>query len=186
MIEKLIVKIAQALDKYKIPYMIIGGQAVLFYGGVRLTEDIDITLGIDIDKLNQMKKLLKEIGLITPKNINDDFTRKTNVLIGIDKATGIRVDFIFSFTPYERQALKRTKKVKLNNYNVKFASCEDVIIHKMFAGRPRDLEDAQVLLAKNFKRLDITYIKKWLKSFSKIIADTPVKEFKKMIKGVMS
>ncbi|GAH89718.1 unnamed protein product, partial [marine sediment metagenome] len=32
MIEKLIKKIAQRLDKDKVPYMIIGGQAVLLYG----------------------------------------------------------------------------------------------------------------------------------------------------------
>ena len=51
MIEKLIKKIARHLDKDKIPYMIIGGQAVLLYGTPRLTRDIDITLGIDTDKL---------------------------------------------------------------------------------------------------------------------------------------
>ncbi|GAH87084.1 unnamed protein product, partial [marine sediment metagenome] len=30
--------------------MIIGGQAVLLYGEPRLTRDIDVTLGDDIDK----------------------------------------------------------------------------------------------------------------------------------------
>ena len=39
MIKKLIKKIAKSLDKEGIPYMIIGGQAVLLYGRTRLTRD---------------------------------------------------------------------------------------------------------------------------------------------------
>jgi len=39
-LEKLIIKIAKILDKYEIPYMIIGGQAVLIYGEPRLTKMI--------------------------------------------------------------------------------------------------------------------------------------------------
>lgn len=53
MIEKLIKKVAQRLDEDKIPYMLIGGQAVLLYGRPRLTQDIDITLGIDTDKFHR-------------------------------------------------------------------------------------------------------------------------------------
>ncbi len=181
MFQKLIVKIVKRLDRNSIPYMLIGGQAVLLYGIVRLTEDIDITLGVDIDKLNQMKKILKETGLAIPKSINDNFVKKTNVLVGIDKDTGIRVDFIFSFTPYEKQALKKARKVRLNNYKVNFASCEDTIIHKMFAARPRDLEDAKILLQKNIKGLDTLYIKKWLKEFSDIAGYDLVKAFKKTL-----
>lgn len=181
MIQKLIVRIAKRLDQNNIPYMLIGGQSVLLYGVVRLTEDIDITLGVDIDKLSKMKRLLKEAGIVIPKNIDDNFVKKTNVLVGIDKDTGIRIDFIFSFTPFELQALKRTKNVRLNNYNVKFASCEDTIIHKMFAARPRDLEDVNILLEKNIKTLDITYIKKWLKEFSDIAGYSLVNKFKEFL-----
>ena len=47
MFEELIVKIARELKKADLPYMIIGGQAVLLYGAPRLTKDIDITLGVD-------------------------------------------------------------------------------------------------------------------------------------------
>jgi hypothetical protein len=35
---------AAGLNEQNIPYMIIGGQAVLLYGKPRLTRDIDITL----------------------------------------------------------------------------------------------------------------------------------------------
>lgn len=40
MIEELLKKIAQCLDEDKIPYMIIGDQAVLIYGRPRLNLNI--------------------------------------------------------------------------------------------------------------------------------------------------
>jgi len=63
MIEKLIKKTARHLDRQKIPYMIIGGQAVLLYGRPRLTRDIDITLGIDTDKYESIEGVCKKLKL---------------------------------------------------------------------------------------------------------------------------
>lgn len=168
MIEKLIKKIAQRLDKDKIPYMIIGGQAVLLYGTPRLTRDIDITLGIDTDKFPLIEGICRKLGLkVLPEN-PEDFTRETKVLPAEELKLRIRVDFIFSFTPYEAQAIKRTKEVVMNGYPVKFASCEDVIIHKIFAGRAVDEEDVKNILIKNKKSIDLEYIRRWLSEFSKI------------------
>ena len=45
-----------------------------------------------------------------------------------------------------------------------FASAEDLIIHKIFAGRPRDIEDVRSILLKT-PDLDRTYIRKWLSEF---------------------
>jgi len=168
MFEKLIKRIAQRLDEHKIPYMIIGGQAVLVYGRPRLTRDIDITLGIDADDFTLVEKACKKLKLkILPEN-PEAFVKETRVLPAEEPKSKIRVDFIFSFTAYEAQALKRAKKVNIDNYPVKFASCEDVIIHKMVAGRAIDEEDVKSILAKNEGSIDLKYTKKWLSEFDKI------------------
>ena len=168
MIEKLLHKIAQILDEKNIPYMIIGGQAVLLYGSPRLTRDIDITLGVDTDKFLPIAGICRELGLsILPEN-PEDFVKETKVLPTDDPESRMRVDFIFSFTPYETQAIQRTQKVLINNYPVKFASCEDLIIHKMIAARAIDIEDIKKILIKNKNSIDIDYIKKWLIEFGQI------------------
>jgi hypothetical protein len=41
MFEEILSKIGAILKKHNIPYMIIGGQAVLLYGEPRLTRDIE-------------------------------------------------------------------------------------------------------------------------------------------------
>lgn len=166
MFEKLITRIARELKKADLPYMIIGGQAVLLYGTPRMTKDIDITLGLDAESLESFLPVIDAMNLkIIPEDFRS-FVQQTFVLPARDEESGIRVDFIFSFTPYERQAISRSKTVLLEGIDVVFASAEDLILHKVFAGRPRDLEDVKSILLKN-PGIDKEYIKKWLTEFEK-------------------
>jgi len=179
--ERLIKKITRYLDKNKIPYMIIGGQAVLLYGSPRLTRDIDITLGIDTEEFSKIEKICKKANLkILPKN-PEAFANETKVLPAEDEKSGIRVDFIFSFSNYERQAIQRARKVSLAGYSVRFASCEDVIIHKVLAARSVDEEDVRNILIKNKDSINLKYIKSWLSEFSNISEQKQaLKRFKRL------
>ena len=166
MFEDLIARIAKELRTADLDYMIIGGQAVLLYGTPRMTKDIDITLGVDAGGLERLLSAIDAIDLrVIPQDLRS-FVEQTSVLPTREEKSGIRVDFIFSFTPYERQAISRSKAVALSGTDVMFASVEDMIIHKIFAGRPRDLEDVRSILIKN-PDLDIMYVKKWLREFEK-------------------
>ena len=164
MFDETLARIAGALESAGIPYMIIGGQAVLLHGEPRLTRDIDITLGINIDRLEILLDMTRRLSLkLLPEDVLA-FVQKTMVLPAIEEETGIRVDFIFSFTPYESQAIQRATKVRILDRDVRFASAEDLIIHKIFAGRPRDIEDVRNVVMKN-PDLDIAYTERWLKAF---------------------
>lgn len=164
MFEELLSRLGEALKNHHIPYMIIGGQAVLLYGEPRLTRDIDITLGVNIDRLEDIVKIVKMIPLkFLPSDVYG-FVKSTMVLPTIHEDTGIRVDFIFSFSPYEQQAISHSRKISILGKEVSFATPEDVIIHKIFAGRPRDLEDVRTILLKN-PDIDLRYIEEWLKEF---------------------
>jgi len=85
------------LDEAGIPYMVVGGQAVLLYGEPRLTKDIDITLGVTLESLGKVLALAQHNAL-NPLVDPETFTRRTLVLPCQDQQTGIRVDFIFSFS----------------------------------------------------------------------------------------
>ncbi len=164
MFKDLLKRVADGLSRNAIPYMVIGGQAVLLYGEPRLTKDIDITLGVGVEALPKMKEVVDALGFnYLPPDI-EDFVRQTMVLPVIDGPSGIRIDFIFSFSPYERQAIERAKEVELGGGRIRFASLEDVVIHKMIAGRARDIEDIRTILLKN-PDYDREYIRTWLARF---------------------
>jgi predicted nucleotidyltransferase len=166
MLEALLKKLTRQLDDLLVPYMIIGGQAVLLYGRPRLTRDIDITLGIDVDEIVKIESLCRSLNLKILVENPQAFTDQTRVLPTEDPESRLRIDFIFSFTSYERQAIKNANPVQISDFSVNFASCEDVIIHKMIAGRAIDKEDVKSILAKNKASLDTAYIEKWLKEFA--------------------
>jgi predicted nucleotidyltransferase len=167
MFEQILENIATVLAAQNIPYMIIGGQAVLLYGEPRLTRDIDITLGMGIEKLPQLLEAAKQAKLQPLPANPSDFVGKAWVLPCEEPQSKIRVDFIFSFTPYEQNAIGRAKNITIGKSQVKFAAPEDIIIHKLFAGRGRDIDDAVSILEKN-EKLDAPYIKKWLMQFEEV------------------
>ncbi len=164
MFQTLLAKLSRVLDGPGIPYMVIGGQAVLLHGEPRLTRGIDITLGVDTSALTKVLALAKTIGLIPSVRDVEQFVRKTNVLPLSDKRATIRVDLIFSITPYEAQAIQRAESRSMQGTPIRFATVEDLVIHKLVAGRPRDLEDIRGILARR-QNLDEAYLKRWLPTF---------------------
>ena len=183
MFENLLKSIALQLKKASIPYMVIGGQAVLLYGEPRLTRDIDVTMGMGVDGLDKVKQITQFVGLRSLIQNEKEFVERNMVLPTIDKKSAIRVDFIFSFSPYERQAIERARNIKLGRSLVKFASLEDVVIHKVIAGRARDLEDVKSILLKNQNYRSV-YIKKWLKEFDKSLGGKFQKVFRSIEKEI--
>ncbi len=169
MLERLLERLGCILEKSKIPYMIIGGQAVLLYGESRLTRDIDLTLGIEPDEFDKVSALAENIGLEILVPHPEEFVRKTLVLPTEDPESGFRIDFIFSMTPYEKSAIQRAISKKVGDATLKFSSVEDLIIHKIFAGRARDIEDVKSIIIKN-PNFDKSYVKKWLKEFDKSLS----------------
>lgn len=183
MFQILLEKIASELIKKEIPYMVIGGQAVLVYGEPRLTKDIDITLGLGLDGLHKIKGIVEKLKLKYLIADAEEFVQKTMVLPVINEKSGIRVDFIFSFSPYERQAIERANDIKMGNTDVKFAALEDVVIHKIIAARARDLEDVKSVLLKN-PDFDAKYIRHWLGEFDKSLDEHFVETFEKLAEQV--
>ena len=164
----LLARLARALDDRQLPFMLIGGQAVLVHGVPRLTEDIDVTLEVDPRELPRVLELCGALGLTSLVTDVEAFVRETFVLPVRDEGTAMRVDFVFSTTPYERQAIARAVRVRLGDATIPFATAEDLIVHKLFAGRPRDWEDAVGVARRGGARIDWAYIARWAAEFAAV------------------
>jgi hypothetical protein len=160
--------LAERLRARRLPFMLIGGQAVLLHGRPRLTEDIDVTLGIGPEGWTSVREVCDELGLSPLPDDIEQFVRETFVLPARHPGTRIRVDFIFSTTPYEREAIRRAVQVTLQGVDVPFATAEDLILHKLFAARPRDLEDAVGVVRRKGHELDWSYLERWAQEFASV------------------
>jgi hypothetical protein len=101
------------------------------------------------------------------------------VLPCLEPTTNIRIDFIFSLSAYEQEALKHAHRVPVGHVEVCFGSVEDLIIHKMVAGRPRDLEDVRGILLKK-PALDSDYIEHRLSEFDRSLDRQLAQQFNEM------
>jgi len=170
MLQELLSDFVRVLDQARIPWMVIGGQAVLVHGEPRLTRDVDITVGLGLDRLEELLEIVATIGwkpLVDP----DEFTRRTMVLPCGVTGSPLRVDLILADSPYETEALRRAQEAgDARTDGIRFATPEDVVIHKLIAGRTRDLEDARSILLKQ-PELDRDWVRRWLKSYEDLLGE---------------
>jgi len=161
-------EITRQLVERGLPFMLIGGQAVLLHGRPRVTEDIDVMLGVDQSRLADVRAVCDALRLDPLPADLEAFVRQTFVLPARHRDTTLRVDFVFSSTPYERQAIERAVQVSLAGVPVPFASAEDLILHKLFAGRALDWEDALSVARRKARSLDWPYIERWAGEFASV------------------
>ena len=156
-LEKTLLQVAAFMKKQKIPYMVIGGVANLFWGNPRTTQDIDVTILVPQTALGEViVKIASKFSVLVkdPKV----FVEQTRVL-PIKSNDGVRVDIIFALLPYEEQAIKRAKNVKINAVSVKICCAEDLILYKIISERQRDLDDVKQIIAMQGRSLNFKYLK---------------------------
>lgn len=173
---ELLEKVTLAFDNNDVPYLVIGGQAVLVHGRARLTNDIDIIIEANLNDLVKIKQICEDLNLVYLNNDIDNFARTNMVIPVYDKETQFRVDIIFAFTDFELNAIKRGKSLKVKNRSVRFASLEDLVVFKIFAGRDEDYSDVKNVLLMN-QDYDKDYILKWLEKFDEEPEMNLVKKF---------
>jgi hypothetical protein len=83
--QKLLKKLAAGLNRARIPYMVIGGQAVLIYGEPRLTRDIDVSLGVGAEKLEALLGLCSRLKLKTLVKDAGAFVSQTFTLPALEE-----------------------------------------------------------------------------------------------------
>ena len=145
-----------------------------------MTKDIDITLGVDAGELPRILGIVNDLGLVVIPSDASEFVRRTMVLPLRDESTGILVDFIFSFSEYERQAIERSRAVRISRVDVHYATLEDILVHKIVAGRPRDMEDVRTLILKN-PNGDWGYVRRWLNDFDTALAANYIATFDQVL-----
>ncbi len=83
------------------------------------------------------------------------------------KETMVRVDIVFSITPFEREAINKAKDILIEDVSVKYISLEYLVVQKIIARRTKDLEDAQGIIDIQRDKIDIAKIERIMKSFEK-------------------
>lgn len=164
----LLVDIGKIFEKLKLPYLIIGGMAVLVWGKPRFTADIDVVLEIEpsgVGGLVAALKGLNEAGYVD-EDVVSEMVRSGGEFNFIDGVTGIKVDFwILKKDPFDSSRLKRRVAKDISGQKVYFTSPEDLILSKLKwykeSHSARHLDDVESVLRLSGGELDVVYLKEW-------------------------
>jgi predicted nucleotidyltransferase len=149
----------QLLYNTNVEYLIIGGEAVIYYGFARLTGDIDLFYHRTPGNIENLYKALTEFwggsipGLDEPGDLDD---RDAVFQFGVPPN---RLDLLADLenVPFkEAWKQRRTETIQLEHEQIEvyFIGLDHLIENKKNANRPKDQEDLKYLTAlKNGKTL---------------------------------
>jgi predicted nucleotidyltransferase len=171
-------EVHQFLNKHRIPYVIIGGIAIQKWGDPRFTKDVDMTIATSLTE--STASLVRLITTRFPSRITDAqaFVRRSRMIL-VTASNGIEIDISLAMPGYEDEVLARAVDYELEKgKHIRLCSAEDLIIHKSVAGRPQDVTDIQGVIYRQRDKLDVAYIRQWLKQFAEALeTDEPVERF---------
>lgn len=170
----------QFFSARQIPYAVIGGIAVQRWGRPRFTIDVDITVLCEIGQEKELATmLLKSFKARIPNALQ--FSMKHRVLL-LSLSEGCDVDISFGLPGFESMVTSRVVDFDLGDgRKIKICSPEDLIIYKAVASRTQDIMDIDGIIKRQGQRLNIRYIRRWLKEFALLLENPDIhQQFEKL------
>ncbi len=152
-------RVADRFDEAGIEYAIGGALALGVWGAPRTTQDVDISVYVDLSRLGEVIDALERAGVMVPRDAHRDASRM-GFFRGMLGRTP--VDVFVALHPFHVDARARRRAVEDPDGVPRwFLSPEDFVVLKVYYGREKDEVDLRRLL--NVRTdLDFAYIEGWL------------------------
>ena len=151
----ILVDLGAALRSAGRPWYVFGAQAVVLYGVPRTTADIDITVLCAAEELGSVLDALRARGVVERFPGAAALARTSGVVPLVHEASTMEVDLVLGVTGLEALFAGRLVQCPIGGAEVPLLRIEDLVVTKVLAGRPRDLEDAHGLVARHLQTMDV-------------------------------
>jgi hypothetical protein len=156
-------------------WYLFGAQAVQVWGAPRLTADVDVTVQLGVQDFAGFVARMQKKGFELRVRDVDGFVKKTRVFPFVHRASEIPVDVVLAGPGLEEEFLKRARPVDLGDVALPVISPEDLIVTKVLAGRPKDLEDIRGVLRARLETLDLAHIRRLLQLLQQALGQSNLK-----------
>jgi len=135
------------------PFCFIGGLAVIRWGEMRITQDIDLCLQCGFgNEETRISSLLSHFS----SRISDgeNFARRYRVLLLV-ASNHVAIDVTLSGIPFEVEMIQRASRFAFSDTcDLITCSADDLVVLKAFADRTRDWMDVETIVQRQGDRLD--------------------------------
>jgi hypothetical protein len=163
-------------------FCFIGGLAVIRWGEIRMTQDVDLCV---LSGFRNEEIFIRSLLTAFKSRISDaaDFALSNRVLL-LSASNGVDIDLSLAGLPFEEQMIERASPFSYcHDCELITCSAEDLIVLKAFADRTRDWADIESILLKQGKHIDIAYVIEQLTPLCELKEDSDIiKRFHKLIR----
>ena len=152
-------------------WLVFGAQAVVAYGVPRLSADVDITLALTPDDPEGFAREMQASGFAL-RVTDPDFVRRTRVMPFVHIPTGMPLDVVLAASGLEDEFLDRAVATEIGPAQVPLIEVGDLIITKVLAGRPKDVDDARALWRLHRERMDAARIRRTLRLLEEALSQS--------------
>lgn len=155
-----LLKVFAALEQADVRYLVVGGVAVVLHGYLRVTADLDLVIDLSTDNVRRALSAFAALGYrprapVPLHQFADSVTRESWITdkgltvfsLWSPDAPGTEIDIFvrepFPFGP----TYDRATEVELSGVCVSVLALPDLLALKRAAGRRKDLDDVDALLA---------------------------------------
>lgn len=144
-----------------VPHAFTGGIAVVAWGEPRTTSDVDVLVDLDADRISAFVDAIEEQGLEVEGRDLEIARKQGGHATVFTAEPGLHVDVRCVTGLGALEEISDAVEVPLQTGTIPVVRPEDLIVHKVRWGAPRDLEDARSILARSFERIDRRRLTKW-------------------------
>jgi hypothetical protein len=139
-------------------FCLIGGVAVQRWGEPRLTQDVDLTLLAGFGREEFFTDAVMQSFL--PRRADArEFALRHRVLL-VRTHGGVDVDIAMGALPFEERSIRRSSRwTWAPDQSLLTCSAEDLVVHKVFAGRDLDWGDVERVLIRQHGKLDLNLLR---------------------------
>jgi hypothetical protein len=151
--------LSRAFAALDMPWYLFGAQAAILYGVARLTADVDVTARAPTGtRAAAWIVTIEQHGF--ERRFNDPaFVEQSRVIPLVHLRTGLSVDIVLAGPGLEDEFLARAVTQTVDGVEIPVVEISDLVILKVLAARPKDIDDLVTLLYVQRDAIDDTRVR---------------------------
>lgn len=152
-------------------WYLFGAQAAIVWGSPRLSADVDVTASLERTDLAGYVEAMRNHGFDVVFG-DADFVARTRVIPFVHRDSRMPLDIVLSGPGLEEEFLQRAVSVDVAGTTIPVISPEDLIVTKILAGRPKDIEDIRGVIHERKDSLDVARIRAVLRLLERALTQS--------------